>query len=64
MAKFKHYNYSQMVMIPVSLENQLMPGTLFHWMVANFLQTPQSRGTVRLKNSSINVINWKRMSEK
>ena len=30
MAKFKHYNYSQMVMIPVSLENQLMPGTLEH----------------------------------
>ena len=28
MAKFKHYNYSQMVMIPVSLENQLMEGTL------------------------------------
>jgi len=28
MAKFKKYNYSQMVMIPVSLEKQLMPGTL------------------------------------
>ena len=28
MAKYKKYNYSQMVMIPVSLENQLMPGTL------------------------------------
>jgi len=30
MAKFKHYNYSQMVMIPVSLQDQLMPGTLEH----------------------------------
>jgi transposase len=28
MAKYKSYNYAQMVMIPVSLENQLMPGTL------------------------------------
>jgi transposase len=28
MAKYKHYDYSQMVMLPVSLENQLMPGTL------------------------------------
>ena len=26
MAKYKKYNYSQMVMISVSLENQLMPG--------------------------------------
>jgi len=30
MAKYKKYNYSQMVMIPVSLENQLMSGTLEH----------------------------------
>lgn len=30
MAKYKKHNYSQMVMIPVSLENQLMPGTLEH----------------------------------
>ncbi len=28
MAKFKHYDYSQKVFIPVSLEDQLMPGTL------------------------------------
>ncbi len=28
MTKYKKYNYSQMVMIPVSLKNQLMPGTL------------------------------------
>lgn len=28
MAKFKRYNYSQSVLIPVSLEKQLMPGTL------------------------------------
>jgi transposase len=28
MAKYKRYNYSQKVFIPVSLEDQLMPGTL------------------------------------
>jgi hypothetical protein len=28
MAKYKEYDYSQMVMLPVSLEDQLMPGTL------------------------------------
>ncbi len=28
MAKYKSYNYSQEVLIPVSLEEQLMPGTL------------------------------------
>jgi transposase len=28
MAKYKNYDYSQMVMLPVSLEEQLMPGTL------------------------------------
>jgi transposase len=30
MAKYKKYNYSQMVMVPVSLQDQLMPGTLEH----------------------------------
>ena len=30
MARYKKYNYSQMVMLPVSLENQLMKGTLEH----------------------------------
>ena len=30
MAKFKPYNYSQMVMIPVSLKNQLIEGTIEH----------------------------------
>ncbi len=28
MAKYKPYNYDQLVMIPISLENQLEPGTL------------------------------------
>ena len=28
MAKYKSYDYSQRVMIPVSLEEQLVPGTL------------------------------------
>lgn len=30
MAKFKPCNYDQMVMIPISLENQLVPGSLEH----------------------------------
>ena len=28
MAKYKQYDYSQSVLVPVSLEEQLMPGTL------------------------------------
>jgi transposase len=28
MARYKHYNYDQMMMVPVSLEDQLVPGTL------------------------------------
>jgi hypothetical protein len=28
MAKFKRYDYSQKVLIPVSLEEQLVPGSL------------------------------------
>ena len=28
MAKYKRYDYSQSVLIPVSLEEQLVPGTL------------------------------------
>jgi transposase len=28
MARYKHYDYDQLMMVPVSLEGQLMPGTL------------------------------------
>ena len=38
MAKYKHYDYKQSLMIPVSLEEQLMPGTLefaIHTLVEN-----------------------------
>ena len=28
MAKYKHYDYSQSMLIPVFFEEQLMPGTL------------------------------------
>ena len=38
MAKYKPYNYDQMVMIPITLENQLEPGTLeytIHELVEN-----------------------------
>ena len=40
MAKFKRYDYSQKVFIPVSLEDQLIPGTLefvIHTLVENRL---------------------------
>ena len=36
MTKFKPYDYDQMVMLPISLENQLSPGTLefaIHYLV-------------------------------
>jgi transposase len=42
MARYKHYNYSQRVLIPVSLEEQLMPGTLefaIHTLVETRLNT-------------------------
>ena len=38
MAKYKRYLYDQMVMLPISLENQLSPGTLefaIHTLVEN-----------------------------
>ena len=28
MARYKDYNYDQLMMVPVSLEDQLIPGTL------------------------------------
>lgn len=28
MARYKRYNYDQLMMVPVSLEDQLVPGTL------------------------------------
>ena len=28
MARYKHYDYNQLMMVPVSLAEQLMPGTL------------------------------------
>ena len=40
MAKFKRYDYSQKVFIPISLEEQLVPGTLefaIHTLVENRL---------------------------
>jgi len=42
MARYKHYNYSQRVLLPVSLEEQLMPGTLefaIHTLVETRLNT-------------------------
>jgi len=28
MARYKYYNYDQLMLVPVSLEEQLIPGTL------------------------------------
>ena len=42
MAKYKSYDYSQGVLIPVSLEEQLMPGTLefaIHTLVETRIET-------------------------
>jgi transposase len=42
MAKYKSYDYSQSVLIPVSLEEQLMPGTLefaIHTLVETRIET-------------------------
>jgi len=36
MAKYKRYDYDQMIMLPISLEDQLTPGTLefaIHYLV-------------------------------
>jgi transposase len=51
MAKYKSYNYSQTVMLPVSLENQLMSGTIelaIHTLVEN--EMDMSRFDERYKN--------------
>ena len=40
MAKFKKYNYDQRVMVPISFEEQIIPGTLeyaIHFAVENKL---------------------------
>jgi hypothetical protein len=42
MAKYKYYDYSQRVLIPVSLDEQLIPGTLefaIHTLVENRIDT-------------------------
>jgi len=51
MAKYKSYNYSQTVMLPVSLEDQLMPGTIefaIHTLVEDRMD--MSRFDERYKN--------------
>ena len=42
MARYKHYDYAQTMMIPVSLEQQLLPGTLefaIHILVQQYIDT-------------------------
>ena len=51
MAKYKRYDYSQTVLLPVSLEEQLMPGTLefaIHTLVETRLD--MARFAVRFNN--------------
>jgi transposase len=51
MAKYKSYNYAQTVMVPISLESQLMPGTIefaIHTLVENEMDL--SRFDERYKN--------------
>jgi hypothetical protein len=42
MAKYRRYDYSQSVLIPVSLQEQLVPGTL-EFAIHTGQQIPQSR---------------------
>ena len=49
MAKYKRYEYSQKVFIPVSLEDQLMPGTLefaIHTLVETRMDMSVKRGKI------------------
>jgi hypothetical protein len=42
MARYKYYDYAQTVMVPVSLEQQLTPGTLefaMHILVQRYVDT-------------------------
>jgi len=42
MARYKHYDYAQTMMVPVLLEKQLMPGTLefaIHVLVQRHIDT-------------------------
>jgi len=51
MAKYKSYNYAQTVMVPISLENQLMAGTIefaIHTLVEN--EMDMSRFDERYRN--------------
>jgi hypothetical protein len=60
MAKFKAYDYRQRVFLPVSLEDQLMPGTLefaIHTLVETRLDTSfLSRNTVMMKRGALRMI--------
>ena len=53
MAKYKTYNYSQTVLLPVSLEDQLMPGTL-EFAIHTLVEKRMDRFTIRGKDK-INV---------
>ena len=51
MAKYKNYDYSQSLLIPVSLEEQLMPGTLefaIHTLVGGRMDRLSLRGKIKV----------------
>jgi hypothetical protein len=48
MARYKTYDYNQLMMVPVSLEEQLMPGTLedaIHHLVEDRLDLGKTEGS-------------------
>ena len=50
MAKYKYYDYSQSALIPLSLEEQIMPGTLefaIHTLVETRVDTQVAQGAVQ-----------------
>lgn len=48
MAKYKNYNYSQQILIPVSLEEQILPGTL-EFAIHTLIETGMDMVKITLK---------------
>ncbi len=48
MATYKAHNYSQMILLPISLEDQLPPGTL-EWAIHELVEAPGGYLHIRCK---------------
>ena len=62
MAKFKPYNYDQMVILSISLQNQLVPGTLehtIHTLVEKHIDLSVFDGRYKNDNTGATAINPK-----